>query len=141
MSDLIRREDVMEAVQKKLNEWLIPNNNVVCRSVRGVIMDIPSADAVERCEYDILQQALEEANEALRGEARRGRNGTWIPVDSFTVFGGDEVTWMAHGNPIALHYCSVCGNDAYADEEGKDILSDFCPHCGADMRGDQNDQR
>lgn len=64
--------------------------------------------------------------------------GWWIPVDSYTAFGGDKATWMAHGNPVAYYYCSVCKEQAYAGEDGNDILSEFCPHCGADMRGERN---
>ena len=64
------------------------------------------------------------------------KRGKWIPVDSFTAFGGDEATWMTHGNPTAFHYCSVCKGQAYAGEDGESLLTDFCPNCGADMRGD-----
>ena len=61
------------------------------------------------------------------------KRGEWIPVDSYTAFGGDEMTWLAHGNPIAYHYCSECKNHAYALEDGEDLLSDFCTNCGAEM--------
>lgn len=66
------------------------------------------------------------------------RIGKWIPVDSYTAYGGDEVTWMAHGNPVAFYYCSECKEHAYAGEDGEDILSKFCPHCGAKMKGTNN---
>lgn len=44
-------------------------------------------------------------------------------------------------------YCSVCGEDAFIEiteideisKFGFTIKSEFCPHCGADMRGDRND--
>lgn len=61
------------------------------------------------------------------------RTGKWIPVDSYSAFGGDEATWMAHGNPVAFYYCSECKEHAYAGEDGNDILSRFCPNCGARM--------
>lgn len=80
-------------------------------------------------------KAIDMAIEAL-GEQPERAKGHWIAVDSYTAFGGDYATWMAHGNPIAYHYCSNCKQQARADEEGKDILSDFCPDCGADMRGE-----
>ena len=67
--------------------------------------------------------------------APKQRTGHWIPVDSYTAYGGDEVTWMAHGNPVAFHYCSACKEHAYAGEDGDDILSNFCPHCGVKMVG------
>jgi len=64
------------------------------------------------------------------------KTGRWISVDSYTAFGGDEMTWLAHGNPIAYHYCSECKNHAYALEDGEDLLSDFCPNCGSPMLKD-----
>ena len=39
----------------------------------------------------------------------------------------------------AWYFCSECDSPAeqlYTDEP---LLSEFCPHCGADMRGDKND--
>ena len=67
--------------------------------------------------------------------------GQWIPVDSYSAFGGDEATWMAHGNPIAFYYCSKCKEQAYAGEDGESLLTDFCPSCGARMvqEGEDND--
>ena len=65
--------------------------------------------------------------------AQPERTGKWIPVDSYSAFGGDEATWMAHGNPIAFFYCSECKEQTYADENGDSILSNYCPHCGARM--------
>lgn len=40
---------------------------------------------------------------------------------------------------IGYHYCSECHNyaladDDLADDDGKEVLSNFCPNCGADMR-------
>ena len=61
--------------------------------------------------------------------------GKWIPVDSYSAFGGDEATWMAHGNPVAYYYCSECKEQAYAGEDGESLITDYCPNCGADMRG------
>ena len=78
---------------------------------------------------DVMEGALLELPSA-QPERKTGR---WIPVDSYTAFGGDEATWLAHGNPIAYHYCSECKNHAYALEDGEDLLSDFCPNCGSPM--------
>ena len=74
-------------------------------------------------------------------DAVRVKYGRWIPVDACSAFGGDESTWMAHGNPIAFYYCSECMNQAYVDEFGDSLLTKFCPNCGADMRkdGEQHD--
>ena len=67
------------------------------------------------------------------------RKGKWIPVDSYSAFGGDEATWMAHGNPVAFYYCSECKEQAYAGEDGESLITEYCPNCGADMRGGQDD--
>ena len=66
------------------------------------------------------------------------KKGRWIPVDSYSAFGGDEATWMAHGNPVAFYYCSECKEQAYAGEDGESLLTDYCPNCGTDMRGVQD---
>ena len=34
--------------------------------------------------------------------------------------------------------CSICGNEAYWDTDYGQQLFDYCPYCGADMRGDTN---
>lgn len=67
------------------------------------------------------------------------KKGKWLPVDSFSAFGGDESMWMAHGNPVAFYYCSNCKEHAYAGEDGYSLITNFCPNCGADMRGDKQD--
>ena len=84
-------------------------------------------------------------NDDLFAIAKSIRNGTpletqrpkgkWIGVSSYEAFGGDYEAWMAHENPIAYHYCSNCKEEAYLDEDGEEMLSDFCPFCGADMSG------
>lgn len=35
--------------------------------------------------------------------------------------------------------CSCCGGSPIIDKYDEPYLSDFCPHCGADMRGDNNE--
>ena len=64
-------------------------------------------------------------------EAEPIRHGEWIPVSSYEAFGGVAELW---GDSIAYYYCSKCKEQAYADEFGRDILSKFCPHCGAKMQ-------
>ena len=63
------------------------------------------------------------------------KTGRWIPVDCYSACGGDEVTWMAHGNPTAFYYCSECKEQCYAGEDGESLLTSFCPCCGAKMKG------
>jgi len=56
-----------------------------------------------------------------------------------------EAAPVVHGSWERIHmwtgaetiFCSVCGEDCYVSDTGDDILSDYCPHCGARM--DDND--
>ena len=109
MNDLISRQDAIDALQEK------------------VFHDLSD-------EFYGAMQVLDELPSA-QPERKKGR---WIPVDSYSAFGGDEATWMAHGNPVAFYYCSECKEQAYAGEDGESLLTDYCPNCGADMRGEQD---
>ena len=64
------------------------------------------------------------------------KEGSWIPVDSYSAYGGVEEIWEAQGNPIAFHYCSECKEQANANEFGEELLTDYCPYCGARMKGE-----
>ena len=82
--------------------------------------------------------AVQEVINGLPSAQPERKKGRWIPVDSYSAFGGDEATWMAHGNPVAFYYCSECKEQAYAGEDGESLLTDYCPNCGADMRDEQD---
>ena len=56
------------------------------------------------------------------------KNGNWL-LELGTYLGG---------HPRYIYHCSVCGNveeHAYADSK----CANFCPNCGADMRGKKSD--
>ena len=109
MSDLIKRSDAAEVVYKALKTP--PPKGALTDTMSlaiALVQDISSADRP-------------------RGE--------WIEVRAFDAFGGDEATWMAHGNPIAFHYCSECKEQTRLDEFGEEMLSKYCPNCGARMKG------
>lgn len=89
----------------------------------------------ERHEY-VIPVAEIDWMPSAQPERKKGR---WIPVDSYSAFGGDEATWIAHGNPVAFYYCSECKEEAYAGEDGEPLLTDYCPNCGAYMRGEQDE--
>ena len=56
------------------------------------------------------------------------RHGKWV-----------KATGMMPPEYCGLHICSECGH--YAGKKppygGREMLSDYCPRCGADMRGEQ----
>lgn len=60
------------------------------------------------------------------------KKGKWIKVPEFC---GDDVSGF-----IDNHFsCSECKKEAEINPWGFYILSDFCPNCGADMRGKKDD--
>ena len=77
--------------------------------------EIPLAERKER-DVDIIKNL----------PSVQPKHGKWI-------WNGDTLDWER------LHYCSECKKYALRDTDGKyEVLSDFCPHCGADMRGERD---
>ena len=94
------------------------------------------------CDTDTsIRQAFEKGFRigVKKGASMNRPQGEWIEVRAFDAFGGDEATWVAHGNPIAFHYCSECKEQTRIDEFGEEILSNYCPNCGAKMKGADDD--
>lgn len=91
---------------------------------------VADMDIDRKYKMEILGMITAIAFEHEHGERKMGK---WTPVDSYSAYGGDEATWEAHGNPIAFHYCSCCKNQAFALEDGTELLSKHCPDCGAAM--------
>ena len=58
------------------------------------------------------------------------RTGYWYPVGMVEAVGGESAQW---GSAIAYHKCSVCNEQALRDDYEQEVLSEWCPHCGAKM--------
>lgn len=57
--------------------------------------------------------------------------GEWVPVGAVDVLGGESALWRTN---IAYHKCSKCHNQALCDENGNEVLTDFCPFCGKKLK-------
>lgn len=83
-----------------------------------------------------FNRVIKETAEEIRGymrsmEKQEQKKGKWI------IWGGMDIP-ENHGK----HKCSECGEFAptrYDKPLIKECLSDFCPNCGADMRGEQDE--
>ena len=136
MDDLISRQVAIDDLKYK-----DPSQIWDTADIEVWINSLPSAQPERKTDennhyktgYD---QGFVDACKMYEKKQPERKTGRWISVDSYTAFGGDEMTWLAHGNPIAYHYCSECKNHAYALEDGEDLLSDFCPNCGSPMLKD-----
>ena len=79
---------------------------------------------VVRC--DELGRELEK----LQSAQPERKKGKWIKIPQFC---GDDVSGF-----VDNHFsCSECKKEAEINPWGFYILSDYCPNCGADMRGEQ----
>lgn len=83
---------------------------------------IDNADLYTKEMHDLMYRAAETI-EMLSEKAREPKRGEWIEwIDC-----EGEVFWK----------CSACGQASEASMAG--ILYKFCPFCGADMRGKDNE--
>lgn len=64
-------------------------------------------------------------------EAEPVKHGMWLPLTMSEATGYDPT--LSGDDPVMTHYCSYCSTECYADENGEDILSVYCPRCGAKM--------
>ena len=80
--------------------------------------DLPQMmiDTVPQPQKDRFVRAIKVGVNSLKAE----RTGHWIK-----------------SNPLMLSECSECGNKAFGHHGFDEVLTDFCPNCGADMRGEE----
>jgi hypothetical protein len=86
---------------------------------------------------DALNAQAEEMSHWHDGYAEQ-RKGILTAVRIVSDIKPKRGKWIWNGDTLdreRLHYCSECKKYALRDTDGKyEVLSDFCPHCGADMR-------
>lgn len=131
--DLIRRSDAIEALRKLGHEVVVIDKVCslgVAQEFIDVIRAIPSAPpkVVAQITFDEekLREIVKEAVERFKEEYEitDRPQGEWIEknVDDVKI----TVCSNCDKEPTFTHYYGSCGNYS---------LSDFCPNCGADMRG------
>ena len=148
MSDLIRRHDAIDALEKvaELYPWRVPG-------VRDSYSKYNEAwnDALDRAESEIeaLPSAQPEdicsecdAWNVYKNYAQPQRTGRWIRDGEQMIINLENarkqyaVLGYPHRKYLKLE-CSVCKKITLVDSS---IKYEFCPHCGADMRGEHDDE-
>lgn len=129
MSDLISRSEA-----KKLGATCLARRNE--NGQLEAIISLDNAPTIELNE-SVIQEVLNKrcmtavANEyliALHGNSKKPQ-GEWIEKVETKQFGHG---WLTTHETV----CSVCGGSGESDE-GIPQCWKFCPHCGADMRGEE----
>lgn len=86
-------------------------------------------DIISNIEY--CEDILEIIDKQPTIEAEPVRHGYWKPVTMSELTGWNPE--YSGRDPVGCYVCSCCGCDNYINEAGEDILSNYCPHCGAKM--------
>ena len=95
------------------------SRKAVLKHIEKIRQGAQMMDDIRRA--SIIMNGMDLCEEAVRNQPSaqsERKKGKWIDKS-----GGIEGAW---------NYCSVCGEQAID-------LYDFCPNCGADMRGENDD--
>ena len=138
MSDLIRREDVLEAL---LGWGTDPTDGEIEYYVNSIPTEEPLVTVKAKQNEGLYLNTDEET--LLETEYIVVATDGWYKEYIHETDGKPKVgKWIK--NEHGLKCCSVCGkrplqicyyNICLDGYDGKDILSKYCPHCGAEMKG------
>jgi len=146
MSDLIKREDAIEAVRKSMQVLIDDDMTIkeilteIAANTKEVAIDrleaLPSVDAVT---MNNIQQ-LEAENGALKEMIKFYRNELDNALSADAVH-GEWIRKEKEYNDCDGHYayywyeCSVCGARPPKNQWKNEWHSNYCPSCGARMKG------
>ena len=124
MSDLIERDKIMNILED-MDVGIIPYAHarkyvqITIYHIRKELGDMPSADAVSREDYEVMQFCFEQMKSLADKLVHNARP--------------KEGKWIDRGMRVPSSWvkkCSLCGHETDTWRWCK-----FCPNCGADMRG------
>ena len=95
------------------------------------LMSLPDANTCE----DFCYNAVNLLDAMPTVDAVPVVHGYW---EEFTMSEktGYDPTLASYYDPPYGHACSVCGCDAFINDCGDEILTKYCPDCGAKMDGE-----
>lgn len=119
MAEYIDRDLTEKALMERCNETGYGGlNRTDVKMVMRTPWRIPNADVVPRKDYESMERTVDKLNKAL-AERKRGK---WETAYLDQQYAGCR--------PRAI-YCSNCHIVSA-------FKTPFCPHCGADMRGEED---
>lgn len=125
MTDLISRADAIDALSRSsVYAWSTEQDLVAHSWAIRILQSLPSADAVSREVYHNLLMASNDIDRALR---------EYQAKEETDVAQGEWVDWLGNGNEWE---CSVCKCSV---ESHGSIAYNYCPMCGARMKGESHD--
>lgn len=139
MDDLINRQVAIQGVRE-----LFSMGDCYCdeQSIVGMLNSLLSAQPEQHYEewcdsckeYDQEKHSCPRWNKVIRSTVEElksaqpeRKKGKWVEHH-------EPYTWMGY----TYWTCSECG---FGEENENKIKFNFCPNCGADMRGEQNEYR
>lgn len=109
-----------EAAMKRLKEL-----HFGCKDFHlcgGVLLELNAIEAIPAFDVKPVVHGMWLSKEYMYGDPSTGTSDMWVERAA------EDSDYCA--------YCSVCGKYAPYSSEANLILSDYCPNCGADMRGE-----
>lgn len=95
-------------------------------------------DAGKACALVCIPEQWELSSECVaKSECSVSNNtathtATWLTQFMSDISGWDN-SLTAGYDPVAGHYCSNCKHETFISDVGDEILSPYCPNCGAKM--------
>lgn len=125
MADLIDRQAAIDAIEDLQDCYNGFSDTYDKACIIGALEEVPSAQPEIKCIAKIIltdeqvQEAFEKAKKEILAAQPERKKGEWINRSLNICYPDWE-----------RYTCSVCGKHSYS--------YDYCPNCGADMRGEQD---
>lgn len=160
MDEYVKKKNIInELMEEKKDKSLFYDSNCSLKealayddglcNLAKMVFDMDAEEVVPKAAYDQVRWERDVCLEQLHSigkelgekmdDVREVRRGIWETVMMSEATGWD-LTLTGGRDAICEYRCSVCKKPAKVDEFGEVILSNFCPECGADLRGVEDDQ-
>lgn len=134
-SDCISRQAAIDALWEIRREEVINGrrfeNHCSLSTAVDVIRDLPSAQP------ELAQDLPNTCTDAISRQA--AIDATWFEIDRQTILNLPPAQperirgrWIEKPHVYGVAYCSLCDYELHTND------TNFCPNCGADMRGEQD---